>query len=84
MCYFRFYKLKKEYMKKEDVTKSFHFGAKVKFLKQDKIHPDLRDKDFCLIGFDDSAFAVIEWDKRGGYQFEYYTGSVYADLELSA
>lgn len=65
-------------------TKSFHFGAKVKFLKQDKIHPDLRDKEFCLIGFDDNAFAVIEWDKRGGYGFEYYTGSVYSDLELIA
>ena len=71
-------------MFKEDITKSFHFGAKVKFLKQDKIHPDLRDKEFCLIGFNDSAFAVIEWDKRGGYGFEYYTGSVYSDLELAA
>ena len=71
-------------MFKEDITKSFHFGAKVKFLKQDKIHPDLRDKEFCLIGFDDNAFAVIEWEKRGGYGFEYYTGSVYFDLELVA
>ena len=71
-------------MFKEDVTKSFHFGAKVKFLQQDKIHPDLRDKEFCLIGFNDNAFAVIEWKKRGGYGFEYYIGSVYSDLELVA
>ena len=71
-------------MFKEDVTKSFHFGAKVKFLQQDKIHPDLRDKEFCLIEFNDNAFALIEWKKRGGYGFEYYTGSVYSDLELVA
>ncbi len=71
-------------MFKEDVTKSFHFGAKVKFLQQDKIHPYLRDKEFCLIGFNDNAFAVIEWKKRGGYGFEYCTGSVYSDLELVA
>lgn len=63
-------------MFKEDITKSFHFGAKVKFLKQ------LRDKEFCLIGFDNNAFALIEWHKRGGYEFEYYNGSVYSDLEL--
>ena len=71
-------------MFKEYITKSFHFGAKVKFLKQDKIHHDLRGKEFCLLGFNDTAFAVIEWDKRGGYGFEYYTGSVYSDLELVA
>lgn len=68
---------------KEYITKSFHFGAKVKFLK-DKIHPDLIDKEFCLIGFEENAYALIEWDKRGGYKFEYYTGSVYSDLELVA
>lgn len=63
---------------KEDITKSFHFGAKVKFMKKE----DLKDKEFCLVGFNDNAFAVIEWDKRGDYSFEYYTGSVYSDLEL--
>lgn len=66
----------------ENITKSFHFGSKVKFLKQDKIHVDLRDKEFCLIGFDETAFALIEWENRGQYQFEFYTGSVYSDLEL--
>jgi hypothetical protein len=71
-------------MFKEDITRSFHFGAKVKFLKKDKIHPDLVDKEFCLIGFDDTAFALIEWSKRGGYNFEFYTGSVYSYLELVA
>lgn len=61
----------------------FDFGEKVRFAKQEEIHPDLRNKDFCLIGFDNSAFALIEWEKRGQYHFEYYTGSFYADLELS-
>lgn len=65
----------------EEITKSFHFGAKVKFIK-DKIHPDLVGKEFCLIGFDDTAFALIEWSKRGNYNFEFYTGSVYVDLQV--
>ena len=67
-------------MFEENVTKSFSFGEKVRFVKQEEIHPDLRNKDFCLIGFDDSAFALIEWEKRGQYFFEYYTGSVYEKL----
>ena len=68
-------------MFKEEITKSFHFGAKVKFIK-DKIHPDLVGKEFCLVGFDDTAFALIEWSKRGGYNFEFYTGSVYVNLQV--
>ena len=68
-------------MFKEEITKSFHFGAKVRFIKE-KIHPDLVGKDFCLIGFNDTAFALIEWSKRGKYDFEFYTGSVYADLQV--
>ena len=68
-------------MFKENVTNSFCFGAKVKFTKEN-VHADLRYKDFCLIGFTDNAFALIEWEKRGEYNFEYYTGSVYSDLEL--
>jgi hypothetical protein len=39
--------------------KTFNFGEKVRFIKQLEVHPDLRDKDFCLIGFCDSAFALI-------------------------
>jgi len=68
-------------MFKEEITKSFHFGAKVRFIKE-KIHPDLVGKDFCLIGFNDTAFALIEWSKRGKYDFEFYTGSVYVDLQV--
>lgn len=67
---------------KDGLTKSFHFGAKVKFQHQDSIHTDLRNKEFCLLGFDETAFALIEWQKRGGYQFEFYTGRVYTHLEL--
>lgn len=69
-------------MADNSITKSFQFGIKVKFIRQDKIHPDLRDKEFCLIGFNDNAYAIIEWDKRGSYEFQYFTGSVYSDLEL--
>lgn len=68
-------------MFKEDITKSFYFGAKVKFLKQDKIHQDLRDKEFYLISFDDNSF-IIERDKGGGYELEHHDGSVYSCLEL--
>lgn len=68
-------------MFKEEITKSFHFGAKVKFIKE-KIHPDLVGKEFCLVGFNDTAFALIEWSKRGEYGFEFYTGSVYVDLKV--
>lgn len=68
-------------MFKEEITKSFHFGAKVKFIKG-KIHTDLVGKEFCLIGFNDTAFALIEWSKRGEYDFEFYTGSVYVELQV--
>ena len=68
-------------MFKEEITKSFHFGAKVKFVKEN-VHPDLAEKEFCLIGFDETAFALIEWSKRGGYGFEYYTGYIYVDLQV--
>jgi hypothetical protein len=67
-------------MIKEDVTKSFYFGAKVRFIKT--VHQSLQNKDFCLVGFQDNAFALIEWHLRGQYHFDYYSGSVYSDLEL--
>jgi len=69
-------------MSQENITKAFHFGAKVKFNRSIVVHPDLKNKEYCLIGFCDNAYALIEWDKIGQYRFEYYTGSVYADLEL--
>lgn len=65
----------------DQTTKAFYLGAKVKFQADKDLHPDLRDKEFCLLGFHDSAFAIIEWDKRGGYGFDFYTGSVYSKLE---
>jgi len=64
----------------KEITKSFSFGAKVKFVKEN-IHPDLVGKEFCLLGFNESAFALIEWSNRGGYYFEFYTGSVFDDIE---
>ena len=68
-------------MFKEEITKSFYFGAKVKFIKE-KIHSDLIDKEFCLIGFNETAFSLIEWEKRGQYDFEFYAGNIYADLQV--
>jgi len=68
-------------MFKENVTNSFYFGAKVKFTK-DNVHADFKDKEFCLIGFTDTAFAVILWEKRGEYNLDFISGSIYSDLEL--
>lgn len=70
-------------MFKEEITKSFYFGAKVKYIKKN-IHPDLVDKEFCLIGFNEKAYALIEWTNRGNYNFEFYTGSVSVDLQVLA
>jgi len=58
----------------------FEFGDKVKFKNEEKVHPDLRDKEFCLLGFGNSAFALIEWDKRGQYFFEYFNGNINESL----
>lgn len=71
-------------MIEENITKSFHFGVKVKFAEKSKfaIYSYLMDKEFCLIGFNESAFALIEWSKRGQYNFECYKGSVYSHLEV--
>ncbi len=64
----------------ETQNEEIQFGDKVRFTAQDKVHPDLRNKDFCLLGMHTSAFALVEWDKRGSYNFEYYTGKVQTDL----
>jgi hypothetical protein len=65
------------------MTTTFKFGSKVEFKNQDEAHIDLRDKYFCLIGFCDSAFALIDWDKRGSYDFSFYSGNVTKTLTLA-
>ena len=45
------------------------FGDKVKFGV--KVHDRYRDKEYCLLGICDSAVALVEWSKRGEYNFEY-------------
>lgn len=63
-------------------TQKFDFGSKVRFKASRNIHPELIGRDFCLVGFDNTAFAIIDWHKRGGYDFEFYTGDVNVELEL--
>jgi len=53
-----------------------YFCAKVKFKDHSNVHTDLKDKEFCLLGYTDNAIALIEWDKRGEYTFDYYTASL--------
>ena len=74
-------KADREKAQNKQITKAFYFGAKVKFISAD-IHQNLKGKAYCLIGFTDNAFAVVEWKNRGGYNFEYFTGSVYDKLAL--
>ena len=58
------------------------FGSKVKWKNTKDLHPDLRDVEFCLIGFDYNAFALIPWANRGAYFFDYYGGEavVYVNM----
>ena len=56
--------------------------SKVKFRDSKNLHPSLCDVEFCLLGFDDVAFCIIPWEKRGGYHFDYYTGKVDEQLEV--
>ena len=79
--------LKKQKIDKNDVqggqldNLGMAFGSKVRF-KSSKVHISLRDRDFCLIGFDSTAFAIVQWDKKGQYNFDFYTGNVNKELEL--
>lgn len=60
----------------------FEFGSRVAFKKQEQFHPDLLNRDFCLVGFCDHAFAVVDWDKRGTYDIHFYTGEPSEKLVL--
>jgi hypothetical protein len=57
----------------------FEFGDKVKF--KDGCNDFYKDKEYCLIGCCNSAFALIEWHKKGGYAFDYVSGKVEECLE---
>ena len=57
------------------------FADKVKF-KKENAHPDLKEGEFCLLGFNESAFALVPWEKRGHYFFDYYTGIAEDELEV--
>lgn len=57
------------------------FGKKVRFKNNTKVyHPDLLDKDFCCIGADHNCIALVDWNRRGDYDFDFYT--VNPDTEI--
>lgn len=69
-------------MFKEDITKSFYFGAKVKIMKNENYPAVHYDREYCLIGFNEYKYVLVEWDKRGELPTDSFFGSIYTDLEL--
>ena len=55
----------------------------IKFLDKVRFknaHKDLMDKDWCVLGLSGNAVAIIEWERRGEYFFEYYSCNPQKDL----
>lgn len=51
-----------------------YFGRKFKIKYKHGTTPlEWKDTEFCLLGMCDNAIAFIEWNERGGYNFEYVT-----------
>jgi len=50
---------------------------------KDYQNENLKIKYFCLIGFDYSAFALIDWTKKGQYGFDFYSGNVHSKMTAS-
>ncbi|MBL4730759.1 MAG: hypothetical protein JKY28_05275 [Sulfurimonas sp.] len=61
-----------------DVKK--YFCKKIRFVCE--VHSDLKDKDFCVLGIYESAIAIVEWDKRGEYNFDFYTLKSLGDIKI--
>jgi len=63
---------------------SEYFGKKIRFTGD--VHSEIKNKDFCVLGIQENAVAVIEWDKRGDYDFGcltlYYTLKSINDIEI--
>lgn len=56
-------------------TRKFNVGDRVRVKPGKKLSPYLMENDLCMLGYDETAFAAIEWDKRGDYGFEFFTGN---------
>ena len=78
----KLYKMIKQEIDTEPKEWEMKFGDKVKFTNKVDVHPDLKNKEYCLLGFNDCAFALIKWKDRGKYNFEFYSGDVFEVLEL--
>jgi hypothetical protein len=52
------------------------FGKKCRYKKDVEVHKSLRDMEFAFLGACNSAVALVEWEKRGEYSFEYYTSNI--------
>lgn len=66
-------------MRDKEIVQKIPFGSKIKFT--DKEHC-LCGKELCCLGICKNAIAVIEWNKRGSYNFDFYTYSNLEDIEI--
>lgn len=60
----------------------FYFGCKVRLVNKSRLRHDNLDNCFCLLGFNSNAFALIEWNKKGEYDFKYFIGNVDNELKI--
>ncbi|MFA7658792.1 MAG: hypothetical protein WCY19_05105 [Candidatus Gastranaerophilaceae bacterium] len=57
------------------------FGSKIIFKNESHC---LYGKELCCVGICKNAIAVIEWENRGGYNFDFYTVKDLSDIEVLA
>ena len=60
---------------------AINFGKKVRFKNQAEIADNLKNKEFCLLGYSESAICLVAWELRGQYNLDYCSANI-DDLEL--
>ena len=61
--------------------RKFQIGGRIMAKDPESVCEYLR-QDLCLLGYNDTAFCVTAWEKRGHYCFEFFTGNTEDIFEL--
>lgn len=54
------------------IDTTLFLGDKVRWKEDKNVCNELKDNVFCLLGSCNNAVALIKWENRGGYNFDYY------------
>lgn len=57
-------------------NEKLQFGDRIRAKKDAVIDSAFKKVDYCLLGYDEFAFRLVEWDKRGSYDCLRISGDV--------